>query len=289
MKLLWKYRKEKVNDKAGALETILTGACWSPDRKFQAGIYTEEENFCPKCGVSQCDDLHQNWTCAHLARKTSENAARAQEEIVTNPALWLRGILPASLLLTYLIPPPIAKTEISTFDPLGLTDGMWPSGTYGTDASGGAFSSIPEIRRCGCGIVTMVPGNDDNFDLEWGASFPLEGDIQTVPRAELFTILTLLQNLQHKATVIIVSDSLVNIELFYKGKAHALGSTNGDLWVGVFHEILTKELTVTIKWVQGHLDTKNGKKWFPPLWRALSIGADHFADLAANFLNYPLK
>ena len=156
MKLLWKYRREKINDKAGALETILTGACWSRDRKCQAGIYTDNENICPKCGVSPCDDLHQYWTCEHLAqdehddvRKTQQYAPRAQEEFVTNPALWLRGILPASLLLTFPIPPPISATEISTFDPLGLTAGMWPSGTYGTDASGGAFSSIPEIRRCG--------------------------------------------------------------------------------------------------------------------------------------------
>jgi len=238
MKLLWKYRKGTINDKAGALETIITGACWSPDRKCQAGIYTEDENIRPKCGVSPCGDLHQYWTCEHLSQdehddvqKTQQYVHRAQDESVTNPALWRRGVLPASLLLNLPIPTPIASTEISTFDPLGLTSGMWPSGTYGTDASGGAFSSMPEIIRCGCGIVTMVPCINDNFDLEWAASFPLEGDIRTVPRAEMFTILILLKNLQHEATVIIVIGSLVNIELYYKGKAHALASTNGDLWV----------------------------------------------------------
>jgi hypothetical protein len=249
MKLLWKYRKEKVNDKAGALETILTGACWSPDRKCQAGIYIEDENMCPKCGVSPCDDLHQYWMCEHLSQddhddisKTQQYVRRAQDEATTNPALWLRGILPASLLLNFPIPQPIQTTQISIFDPCGLTNAGWPSGTYGTDASGGAFSSIPEIRRCGCGIVTMTPANDDSdkFDLEWAASFPLEGEIQTVPRAELFAILILLQNLQHQASVIIVSDSLVNIQLYYKGKAHALASTNGDLWVGVFKKSPTK-------------------------------------------------
>ena len=96
----------------------------------------------------------------------------------------------------------------------------------------------------------MKPGTGDNFDLEWGASFPLEGEIQTVPRAELFTILTLLKNLQPNATVI--------------------------------NQILTKELQVTIHWVQGHLDTKDAYKWFPPLWRALNIGADYFANIAAK-------
>ena len=55
----------------------------------------------------------------------------------------------------------------------------------------------------------------------------------------------------------------------------------------IFHEILSKNLTVTINWVQGHLDTKDGKQWFPPLWRALNIGADHFADLAAKKFELP--
>ena len=133
----------------------------------------------------------------------------------------------------------------------------------------------------------MTPGIDGKFDLEWGASFPLEGSIQTVPRAELFTILILLRNLQHSASAFIVSDSLVNINLFHRGKTHALASTNGDLWVGVFKEIENKCLDITIKWIQGHLDTKDGTKWFPPLWCALNDGADMFANIAAKSAELP--
>ena len=124
MKQLWKYRQLKANDKAGALETILTGACWSPDRKFQAGIYSIEENVCLKCGASPCDDLHQNWTCPHLQQDEHEDISttqkytwKAEQDFETNPALWLRGILPASLLLSQPIPPPIDVTVISTYAP----------------------------------------------------------------------------------------------------------------------------------------------------------------------------
>ena len=101
------------------------------------------------------------------------------------------------------------------------------------------------------------------------------------------TNMILLRNLQPNATAIIVSDNLANIELFEKGKEHALSNTNGDLWVGVFHEILTKNLQVAIHWVQGHLDTKDAYKWFPPLWRALNIGADYFANIAAKKSELP--
>ena len=100
---------------------------------------------CVKCGASPCDDLHQNWTCPHLRLEEHDDITstqkyiwRAERDFETNPALWLRGILPASLLLTHPIPPPIETTIISTYDPLGLTLSEWPSGIYGTDASGGA-------------------------------------------------------------------------------------------------------------------------------------------------------
>ena len=80
---------------------------------------------------------------------------QAQAEVDTYPAFWLRGILPATLFLADPIPLPIAVTTVHLFDPDLLSTGWWPSGTYGTDASGGEFSSFPEIRRCGCGIATM--------------------------------------------------------------------------------------------------------------------------------------
>jgi hypothetical protein len=175
---------------------------------------------------------------------------------------------------------------MTLLDPRGVTPtAEWPPGIYGTDASGGKFSAYPEIRRCGCGIVTVVP-NGDVFSLEWAASFPLVGDIQTVPRAELFAIATLVNNLTHGSSII-VSDSLVNINLYKLGRNAALKSTNGDLWFQIFRQIDAKGLEITIHWIQGHLDKVTPKKWFPPEWVALNHAADFFANIAAEKVELP--
>ncbi len=116
----WKYRKQQINDKAGALETILTGACWSPDRKYLAGIILEAENVCHACCHTPCDELHQFWSSPALEQEdwadifhTQKYVAQTQaEEADTYPAFWLRGMLPATLFLEYDIPLPINHTSI---------------------------------------------------------------------------------------------------------------------------------------------------------------------------------
>ena len=292
MRTLWKYRKEKINDKAGALETILVGACWSPDRKFQENIIPLEQNVCAKCGESPCNDLHQFWSCPSLADDPDEDIQQTQKLIPRALAeqgqfacFWLRGILPAGLFLKETIPLPVIDTTIRVFDPFGITPNgsWWPPGTYGTDASGGEFSSYPEIRRCGCGISAIR----NLTEIEWAASFPLEGEIQTVPRAELFAILTLVQHLQPGSESIVVSDSKVNVDLFRKGKYPAMASTNGDLWQIMFDVLERNQVTIRLHWIQGHLDTVEAKKWFPPIWFALNHAADFFANIAAKSVEVP--
>ena len=64
-------------------------------------------------------------------------------------------------------------------------DVTFQPGTYGTDASGGMFGSY-EFRRCTCGIVSVCP---PTLEVECRLSFTLAGDVQTVPRAELYMLL----------------------------------------------------------------------------------------------------
>ena len=42
-------------------------------------------------------------------------------------------------------------------------------------------------------------------------------------------------------------------------------------------------------WIQGHLDTVEAKKWFPPIWFALNHAADYFASIAAKSVELPKK
>ena len=55
----------------------------------------------------------------------------------------------------------------------------------------------------------------------------------------------------------------------------------------IFQQIESKALSITIHWIQGHLDKVDAKKWFPPLWFALNHAADFFADLAAKRVELP--
>ena len=59
LNVLRKFRKESAYDKAAALETILCGACWSPQRKYEAGLIPEAQNICLLCDHVGCDDYHQ--------------------------------------------------------------------------------------------------------------------------------------------------------------------------------------------------------------------------------------
>ena len=66
MRVLLKYRKEQIYDRAAALETILVGACWAPQRKYDAGLITLDDNVCPACHEVGVDDFHQFWGCPAL-------------------------------------------------------------------------------------------------------------------------------------------------------------------------------------------------------------------------------
>ena len=69
----------------------------------------------------------------------------------------------------------------------------WPSGDYFGDGSGGRFSSIPSLRRCGIGLAFLVNGV-----LQFGLRSPLPGDVQTVPRSEVAAAHVLLLHLAPK-------------------------------------------------------------------------------------------
>ena len=78
MALLHQYRKQKIHDRAAALETILVGACWSPHRRCEANMIPVAEDVCSFCGFSPCDDYHQFWGCPHLAGSEWPEIANSQ-------------------------------------------------------------------------------------------------------------------------------------------------------------------------------------------------------------------
>ena len=153
----------------------------------------------------------------------------------------------------------------------------WQPGVYGTDASGGRFSSVPSLRRCGCGIVQI----DSNLDLLFESHFPLPGAVQTIPRAELAAIARVVVCVSH-GTIVIHSDSKVNIDMYLRPRSVARSSINGDLWTSIFTAIDQKALILRLSWVKGHLDTVDSSVPFTDHEYALNFYADRAAGIAAH-------
>ena len=135
MSYLIRLRKEGVHDKAAALETIMVGACWPPDRKAAANIIPQPDNVCSFCGAHGVDDYHQFWGCSKLAdsewpevSSTQKYVPMASSQVLSCPCLWLRGMLPLGLCLDSPPPTPPSVDSISVFDPHGFTadPSIWP-------------------------------------------------------------------------------------------------------------------------------------------------------------------
>ena len=96
------------------------------------------------------------WTCPSHRTREDPAVARTQWMIpkATDAAapkfLWLRGLLPSSLLTEDLPAPNSVRLFF-----VGRRVGRWRSGVYFTDGSGGKYGSVPTLRRCGCGIAPM--------------------------------------------------------------------------------------------------------------------------------------
>ncbi len=112
---------------------------------------------CNRC-KQHPDDLHLFRTCPCLQNIPHKNISKTQhlvplavEGSITEPCLWLRGILPShhtQLPGQYATP----TVGLNIFRKQTL-QAQWDSNTYYGDASGGEFSSFPRIRRVGCGVV----------------------------------------------------------------------------------------------------------------------------------------
>ena len=72
-----------------------------------------------------------------------------------------------------------------------------------SDGSGGKFSSHPDIRRCGRAWIRM----DHNHELQFAKSSELEGERQTVARAELAAVIDAMTQLPKAAELEAVVDA----------------------------------------------------------------------------------
>ena len=143
------------------------------------------------------------------------------------PCLWLRGLLPShhTEIAPQYHPNPEVKPIITNAESIDQKSQNMMTIVFYGDASGGLFSSIPRIRRIGCGLIQI----DNEGNRIWTHHFNLPGPFQTVPRGELYVLLYLVHRLEPGSKVTYVTDNQKVRDIFVQGKAVALKSTNCDL------------------------------------------------------------
>ena len=245
------------------LEVFLTGGYWTNERAARANPSAVRS--CPRCGYHTETALHWLWLCPknrlipdRRVQSTQTLISQAVEGERTHSCLWLRGLLPLDLVH---INTPFTDTSEIKYIVREMAPSQWPSGHYCTDASGGEHNSFPILRRCGFGVVLL--SNDLSVSrvhssralndlITFGAFGALAGERHTVPRAELFAIVEVVNNLVQGASARISTDSKVNVDLHSSGRARCLSSTNNDLWRSFFDAIDSRSLSISLTWCKGH-------------------------------------
>ena len=262
-----------------AIETVMCGATWPNERV--ASCHPEVDPICCRCGKARDTSLHSFWLCP--ANATIEDAAvvesqylipAAQNKSAEYPCLWLRGILPENF--TRFSDDDSPRLDVITHQTNPMNE-SWNSGVYYGDASGGRFSSFPQLRRIGCGLVQV----DVAGSLIWGRRFNLPGPVQTVPRGELFVLLYLLEKVEALSNITYVTDNKKVKDKFCEGEESALKSTNCDLFKEVFQHIHSKQLQVTVRWMPSHLNEREEQR-FPLGITRTDILANALADREAG-------
>ena len=232
LSLIRTFKKPEFHAYKCTLETILTGAVWTAYRIHESN--SEHDPICPRCNQSIEDSIHLLWQCPcndTIESENIQNTQKFQEEARTKaysePCLWLRGILPEHY--TKIEPEHQPTTELIVHS-INREEVNYSSGTFYGDASGGKFTKYPGIRRIGCGICQIDPQGTQI----WGQSFNLPGEIQTVPRGELYVLQYLVEQATHHSHIEYVTDSKVNADLFNKGFDRATTSSNCDLFKLIF-------------------------------------------------------
>ncbi len=242
-----------------ALETVLGAGAW-PEARINS-IHPSHSPACTRCGCPLDDALHSFWTCPANSSIEEPSVVDSQnliDEAVANadefPCMWLRGILPAKF--TY-IDPLYNPTQYLKMKYTNKTDTdiVWGSGTYYGDSSGGLFTAHTALRRVGCGLAKV----DHNGSLLFGARCNLPGEVQTVPRGELFILVVLVGLAAPLSEIDYVTDNEGLYKLFNAGPKVAFLSSNCDLYKILFDVIYKNMLLVSVRWMPSHLLEKPDK------------------------------
>ena len=271
--------KNHMSREHAMLETIMASGCWPEARRHECSLVPTSK--CNRCGVENADMCHCLWQCkaneeiSDPAVKSTQNLRRrAEEGCKEHPCFWLRGIVPAAWAN---VASPYPLEEEWEFDGAH----RWDREIYWSDASGGVYSSYPTLRRCGVGIAYV----DNDGEYVGGEFGVLPGKRHTAPRAELFAIYVIIRDHDDSGNVLIVSDSLINVDIFNLGPAaYNSQRANSDLWSRIWRRCSERKHRASVKWTKGHVDDEETYLRYQPDLRDMlgNEAADNLAKKGAT-------
>ena len=233
------------------LDLLMVGGYWP---QYRSSLIHGHSAECPRCGAPMETAMHLLWTCPANQKiddkrvtSTQKLISTAREQVDEYPCLWLRGMLPATLVTVNTPFPEEEELHFVNMQPFH----EWPPGRYFSDGSGGRFNVYPLLRRCGFGIAFMHQDITAFSDLSrdlflWGVFGALVGEKQSVLRSELFAIVVIVRKVRPGKTMI-CSDSRICVDTFNAGKAHCLSLEHADLWAELWSTLDDGYVQLTLR------------------------------------------
>ncbi len=121
--------------------------------------------------------------------------------------------------------------------------------------------------------------------LAFGVHCNLPGEVQTVPRGEIYALYLLLVLASPLSTLDYVTDNLPLYDMWVKGPKHSRTTNNCDLYNAIYQIAYDKAINFTVRWVPSHLLENPTKGVFTGCSLLDILGndqADKLADIAAR-------
>ena len=274
-----KHRKQLAKEKGSDLPLL--------DLMLQGGLYHGSQTGFEPCPLCSAEDglFHRLWQCPAMLHHVGDVPPDWAPHDVDETAFWCRGI------------PPISWSQVSPGPPHLQGTGIWanliPVSTAGlifaTDGSGGPLSKEPRLRQVGFGVVALAAVGPHSIVGTLVGTIPGR---QTVPRAEAFAFLKLLEMTEGPVQSCI--DAKAVFRKWKKLKDITQLSADLDIW-GPLARQKKERAEVEIHWTRSHLSKPEHERLFPDQqWmHQANAEADHtastFADQLAESLNLRAK
>ena len=276
--------------------SIAVGGTWTQVRRHDANLCGD--NCCSRCGSQVAEDsLHRFWLCDDNSpddKAISDSAHLLPEAVAEQsafPCFWFRGIIPAGWTS---VTPPVNYEKWVVGNTSGTTEGAWmghgskdrPLFLFG-DASGGADTSDPRLRRVGLGVLVAISFSP--FIMGPHARGPLCGPSQTVPRGELRALEIAIR--WTTGYIIFVTDCESVAKGWWDGSYHQPSGPQADIWREI-SDHLTRQgrdaSTIIVLQVPSHLEGAEIIQRKIPTWLIEgNEAADCLADEAASEARVP--